>query len=137
MSHPTATRCAVTSTICAKPWTSLSISSCCTMCPAWATGWPNSMKTERGLTRRLGRELLLQAVYISLAVIVSVYVAARLMESVLIEQAIKQEADYYWSREADRPGSALPDTKNLTAYRHGMGDGVPAYLGDLPPGFHS
>lgn len=107
------------------------------MCPAWATDWPNSMKTERGLTRRLGRELLLQAVYISLAVIVSVYVAARLMESVLIEQAIKQEADYYWSREADRPGSALPDTKNLTAYRHGMGDGVPAYLGDLPPGFHS
>lgn len=107
------------------------------MSPAWATGWPNSMKTERGLSRRLGRELLLQAIYISLAVIVSVYVAARLMESVLIEQAIEQEADYYWAREAKRPGSPLPDTKNLTAYRHGMGDGVPAYLGDLPPGFHS
>jgi signal transduction histidine kinase len=95
------------------------------------------MKTERGLTRKLGRELLLQAVYISLAVIVSVYVAARLMESVLIEQAIEQEADYYWAREAERPGSALPDTKNLTAYRHGMGDGVPANFSDLPPGFHS
>lgn len=95
------------------------------------------MKTERGLSRRLGRELLLQAVYISLAVIVSVYVAARLMESVLIEQAIEQEADYYWAREAERPGSALPDTKNLTAYREGMGDGVPANLAGLAPGFHS
>ena len=95
------------------------------------------MKTERGLSRKLGRELLLQAIYISLAVIVSVYVAARLMESVLIEQAIEQEADYYWAREAARPGSALPDTKNLTAYRNDMGDGVPLNLRDLPPGFHS
>jgi len=107
------------------------------MCLAWVTGWQISMKTERGLSRKLGRELLLQAIYISLAVIVSVYVAARLMESLLIEQAIEQEADYYWAREAKRPGSALPDTKNLTAYRYGMGDGVPAYLSDLPPGFHS
>jgi len=95
------------------------------------------MKTDRGLSRKLGRELALQAVYISLAVIVSVYVAAHLMESVLIQQAIEQEAEYYWSREADRPGSALPDTQNLTAYRYGMGDGVPANLSDLSPGFHS
>ena len=38
------------------------------------------MAVERGLTRRLGRELLLQAVYISLAVLVGVFVAAQLMD---------------------------------------------------------
>jgi len=95
------------------------------------------MKTERGLSRRLGRELLRQAVYISLAVIVSVFVAARLMESVLIEQALLDEADYYWKRELQQPGGALPDTKNLTAYREGLGADIPDVLAALPPGFHS
>lgn len=94
------------------------------------------MAVERGLTRRLGREFLLQAVYISIAVIVGVYVVARLMEDVLIEQALEGEAAYYWERAAGDPGAVLPDTLNLTAYRDGFGDGVPIELRGLGEGFH-
>ena len=92
---------------------------------------------ERGLTRRLGRELLLQAVYISLAVVVGVVAVSHLIENSLIRQALESEAEYYWQREQMAPGGALPDTKNMTGYRDGMGAGVPAELAELPPGFHS
>jgi len=95
------------------------------------------MAAKRGLTRRLGRELLLQAVYISLAVLVGVFVAAQLMENLLIEQALQGEADYYWQREETRPGGSLPDTKNMTGFREGVGVGVPEDLMGLPDGFHS
>lgn len=95
------------------------------------------MAPSKGLTRRLGRELLLQAVYISFAVLIGVYVAAQLMQSLLIEQALQGEADYYWERELVEPGIPLPDTKNMTGYREGIGNGVPAHLDGLPDGFHS
>jgi len=89
-----------------------------------------------GLTRRLGRELLRQAFYISVAVLVSMFVAGLLIEDVLIEQALEGEADYYWTR-VERDGvETLPDTKNLTAYRDGFGAGVPTELAGLEPGFH-
>jgi signal transduction histidine kinase len=94
------------------------------------------MTPERGLTRRLGRELLLQAVYISVAVIVGVYVVAVLLEDVLIEQALEGEAEYYWQRVAEQPDAVLPDTLNLTAYREGLGQGVPTELAQLGDGFH-
>lgn len=95
------------------------------------------MKTERGLSRRVGRELLLQALYISLAVLVSVFVAAGVVQSILTREALKGEARYYWERETQRAGSTLPDTLNLTGYREGFGDGVPDNLLALNPGFHA
>ena len=91
---------------------------------------------DPGLTRRLGRELLRQAFYISIAVLVSMFVVGLMIEDVLIEQALEGEADYYWKR-VERDGvDTLPDTKNLTAYRAGIGAGVPADLAGLEPGFH-
>ena len=95
------------------------------------------MAERSGLTSRLGRELALQAVYISLAVLVGVFVAAQLMENLLIEQALKGEAEYYWEREQLDPGGPLPDTKNMTGFREDVGEGVPADLLGLPDGFHS
>ncbi len=94
------------------------------------------MAANRGLNRRLGRELLLQAAYISLAVMIGVFVAAQLAENLLIEQALQGEADYYWEREQTRPGGPLPDTKNMTGFREGQGAGAPADLLSLPDGFH-
>jgi signal transduction histidine kinase len=91
---------------------------------------------DPGLTRRLGRELLRQAFYISIAVLVSMFVAGLMIEDVLIEQALESEAEYYWGR-IERDGvETLPDTKNLTAYRDGFGAGVPPGLSGLAPGFH-
>jgi signal transduction histidine kinase len=91
---------------------------------------------EHGLTRRLGRDLLRQAVLISVAVFISMFAAGLMIEDVLIEQALESEADYYWNR-VDRGGSEqLPDTQNLTGFRPGRGEGVPANLADLDVGFH-
>jgi signal transduction histidine kinase len=94
------------------------------------------MRADSGLNRRLGRDLLLQAVYISLAVLVGVYAAAQLMENLLIEQALQGEAEYYWEREEGQPLGPLPDTKNMTAYRDGIAAGIPDRYAGLPPGFH-
>ena len=93
--------------------------------------------SKRGLTRRLGRDLLLQAVYISIAALVGVFAVAILFEDVLIKQALRGEAEYYWERRASHPTLALPDTRNMIGYREGVGDGVPARLRGLAPGFHS
>jgi len=92
---------------------------------------------DRGLTRRLGRELLRQAFYISVAVVVSMFVAGKLIEDVLIEQALEGEAEYYWSRVQKDGARDLPDTQNLTIYREGVADGIPADMAALEPGFHN
>lgn len=90
---------------------------------------------NRGLTGRLGRELLRQALYISVAVAVSMFVVGLMIEDVLIEQALKDEAEHYWGR-VEQGSDSLPDTSNLTAFRDGYGDGVPARLAGLEPGVH-
>jgi signal transduction histidine kinase len=91
---------------------------------------------KHGLTRRLGRDLLLQAIYISVAVGLGVFVAATLVEDVLIKQALQGEADYYWQRQAEGNPLPLPDTQNMTGYRSGDGAGVPAAMQGLGMGFH-
>jgi signal transduction histidine kinase len=88
-----------------------------------------------GLTGRLGRELLRQAILISVAVAVSMFVAGLMIEDVLIEQALEGEADYYWQR-VDKGEDSLPSTQNLTAYRKGYGNGVPPGMTGLEAGMH-
>jgi signal transduction histidine kinase len=94
------------------------------------------MTARRDLTRRLGRELLLQAAYISGAVLVGIFIAANLIPDFMIRQALEQEADYYWSRVQENPQHPLPDTLNLTAYRPDKGIAAPTALSGLPPGYH-
>ena len=94
------------------------------------------MPHRRGLTRRLGRDLLLQAVYISLAVLVGVFIAANVIPDFMIRQALEQEAAYYWDHVRANPGHPLPDTLNLTAYRDDVGSGAPAALAALELGYH-
>ena len=94
------------------------------------------MAVKGGLAGKLGRELIQQALYISLAVIVGVYAVALMLENVLMEQALKGEAEYYWSKVVDDASMPLPDTLNLTAYRAGAGSGIPDRYVGLQEGFH-
>lgn len=94
------------------------------------------MTARRGISRRLWREFLRQAVYISIAAIVSVFAVGLLMEDVLIKEALRGEAEYFWTLQARDPGAPLPDTRNLTVYREGTGEGVPDWLRGLDDGFH-
>jgi signal transduction histidine kinase len=81
---------------------------------------------------RLGRALLLQAAYIGLAAIVSVFLANVMLEDVLIRQALRDEADFYWKQAAADPRHPLPATQNLTGYL----EQVPDDIARLEPGFH-
>jgi signal transduction histidine kinase len=96
------------------------------------------MPSRGGLTRRISRPFLLQAAAISLAAALGVYFAALVLEEVLIKQALREEADYYWRQAEIDPGFPLPDTRNLTAYRAAAGatQDLPPYIRDLDPGFH-
>ena len=96
------------------------------------------MPIEGGLKRRINRTFLLQAAAISLAAVVSVYLAATVIKHVLVTEALRLEAEYFWQRRAGDPAFALPDTRNLTGLlsRVGGEGQLPEGLRDLGDGFH-
>jgi signal transduction histidine kinase len=91
-----------------------------------------------GLSRRISRTFLLQAAAISIATVLGIYLAGVILEEILINQALTQEADYFWERRQADASFPLPDTHNLTGYLVPVGDhaGMPASLQGLAPGFH-
>jgi signal transduction histidine kinase len=105
---------------------------------ARAIAWPMPMPIEGGLKRRINRTFLLQAAAISLAAVVSVYLAATVIKHVLVTEALRLEAEYFWQRRAGDPAFALPDTRNLTGLlsRVGGEGQLPEGLRDLGDGFH-
>ncbi len=90
-----------------------------------------------GLRRSLGRAFLLQAVFISIAAVIGVYVAGFTIEEVLIERALEEEAAYFWRHHTEDASFPLPDTRNLTGYMSRSGGRpLPPGLGVMEPGFH-
>jgi signal transduction histidine kinase len=81
---------------------------------------------------RLGRTFLLQAALIGIAAIVSVFLANVMLEGVLIRQALRDEASFYWAHHDVDPAHPLPATLNLTGYI----DDAPRQVAALAPGFH-
>ena len=79
-----------------------------------------------GVRARLGRAFLLQTAFIGLAAVISVFLANVLLEDLLIRQALRDEASFFWERQAADPAHPLPATLNLTGY---LGN-APAELGD-------
>ncbi len=95
------------------------------------------MQKRNGLIHKINRAFLLQAVLISLAALLSVFFAKIVLEEILIKQAIKQEAEYFWENYQTQASFPLPDTLNLTGYFNV--DQLPATLQHkLPelPGFY-
>ena len=85
-----------------------------------------------GVRARLGRAFLLQTAFIGLAAVISVFLANILLEGLLIRQALRDEASFFWESQASDPSHPLPATQNLTGY---LGN-APAELASLGPGFH-
>ncbi len=96
------------------------------------------MTAKVGLGERFGRAFLFQAVLIALAAVLGVYAAAFAIEEVLIKQALRQEASYFWEKRQSDPGFPLPDTLNLTAFmgQAEQNGSIPEELQALDPGFH-
>jgi signal transduction histidine kinase len=82
----------------------------------------------------------MQTVAIALATLLGVYAAMLVLRDVLIQRALVEEAQHFWSRLDRDPAAALPDTYNMQGYlaaNEAGRNGVPAYLRDLPPGYHT
>jgi len=90
-----------------------------------------------GLGRTLGKAFLFQAVIIGVVAVLSVWAAKFVLEEVLIKQALRDEARYFWDHRRANPEFPLPDTRNLTGFLEGDATHpVPdAYTG-FNPGFH-
>ncbi len=74
------------------------------------------MRKRNGLIHKINRAFLLQGTLISIAVLFSVFFAKIVLEEILIKQAIKQEAEYFWENHQQNKSFPLPDTLNLTGY---------------------
>jgi signal transduction histidine kinase len=92
------------------------------------------IKAEKGsMISRLNKVFIIQLAFISIATIGGVIGAAKVVEDVLIKEALIGEAEFYWSHKAKDPTFPLPETMNLTGYMVTDGDfsQVPAPLRDI------
>ena len=97
------------------------------------------MKPKETLKRRISRTFLLQAAAISVAAVVSVLLAAAVIKQVLVTEALRMEAGYFWERHAANPAFPLPDTRNLSGFLAPVDDdrALPENLRGRVDGFHS
>ena len=97
------------------------------------------MKPRTTLKRRISRTFLLQAAAISVAAVVSVVLAAAIIQRVLVTEAMRLEADYFWDMRSRNPAFPLPDTRNLGSLLVPAGNegNLPGSLRNLEDGFHT
>lgn len=85
---------------------------------------------------KLVRVFVLQALAISVATALGVYGAAKVVEQVLVREALNGEAEHFWEHRARIPDFPLPDTNNLRGYMAGAPRGTPPdWLADAEAGF--
>lgn len=96
-------------------------------------------KRRTGVQHRLTRVYLMQVVLISLATVLGVMATAKIIEHVLVKQALKLEAEHFWSLYDADPGVARPNTRHLIGLlvdADGGPDTVPLNFEPLTPGYH-
>ncbi len=74
------------------------------------------MQNPNNLINKLNRVFLLQGGLIAIAAILSVFFATKVINNILINEAIQQEANYFWKHYDLDNSFPLPNTSNLTAY---------------------
>jgi signal transduction histidine kinase len=71
---------------------------------------------QSGIYKKLNKVFMIQLVFISLVTIASVFGAAKVVENVLIKQALIGESKYFWAHYDKDNNFSLPKTMNLTGY---------------------
>jgi len=66
--------------------------------------------------KKLNKVFYIQLVFISLVTIASVFGAAKVVENVLIKEALIGEAEFFWEHYDEDKNFTLPVTMNLTGY---------------------
>lgn len=81
---------------------------------------------------------LLQAIFIFLSVLLSLYAVTWVLQRVLVKEALELEAESFMQARLQNPDYPLPRTRNLVGYlASGEGsDDMPAELQQLDPGLH-
>lgn len=92
---------------------------------------------RRGIHYKIIKAMAIQLLLISAVTLLGVYGAAKVVENVLIKQALEGEADFFWKNYEKNPDFNLPSTLNLTGYMSSSqpSDDVPDYLESLQPGY--
>ena len=94
-------------------------------------------KKQKRIHHKLIRAMIIQLIIISGVTLLSVYGAGKVVEKVLIKEALEGEAEFYWNHYQKDPNSNLPRTLNLTGYMSDspqFGD-VPADIAKLDVGY--
>jgi len=96
------------------------------------------MPKPRDLRARVALFFAAFGALLSLVLALVVYQAAHDLGRRLIDETLSAELDDYLARRERNPKSLPPSTMVLQGYVHGEGDSgeVPAYLADLPLGWH-
>ena len=86
-----------------------------------------------GIYKKLNKVFLMQLVFISLATVAGVFGAAKVVENVLIKEALIGEADFFWKHYDKDNQFSLPKTMNLTGYlvEDNNYQNVPAVLSEV------
>ncbi|WP_154222343.1 sensor histidine kinase [Marinicella rhabdoformis] len=71
---------------------------------------------NKDINSRLIKVLMFQLLFISLATIAGVFGAAKVVENVLIREALEGEAKFFWEAYSKDTEFPLPKTMNLTGY---------------------
>ena len=88
------------------------------------------------LLGRIGRAFGFQALFITIAVILSIFVARAVLEEVLVRRALELEAAFFAERLERHPDSPLPLTRNLLGFIDGGTPQPPAAVASLSDGLH-
>ncbi len=90
----------------------------------------------KGINHKLFKVMGIQLALISLVTLLSVYGAAKVVEDVLIKEALDGEADFFWQHYEKDKTKALPKTLNLTGY-FADSKNLPEALKGVKEGYHS
>ncbi|MHC9511633.1 sensor histidine kinase [Kangiella sp. M94] len=92
---------------------------------------------RRGIHYKIIKAMAIQLLLISAVTLLGVYGAAKVVENVLIKQALEGEAEFFWTNYQQNPNFNLPNTLNLTGYMSSSdsSEEVPDYLEVLEVGY--
>lgn len=94
------------------------------------------MRKPTGITHKLIRVYILQMLFISVITVLGVYVAATIVEKVMIRAALEAEATHFWQNRQRNPAHPVPNTHNLLGFLAENGDfsRVPPAFREIKPG---
>ena len=92
---------------------------------------------KTGINNKLIRVFIIQMLFISIVTAMGVYVAAIIVEQVMVRAALEDEASHYWQELKADSTHPTPNTDNLRGYKASLDNlaSLPAFLQDKQPGY--